>query len=86
MNEEVEAEDVKNIQMVCAKYGYPILLTEEDSINAVTIDVLKKLRPVQIYLYGDAADIGSTVVKDLKQKTGIESDKITRIHSGREIK
>ncbi|WML36740.1 cell wall-binding repeat-containing protein [Clostridium sp. OS1-26] len=58
--------DALSISSIAAAKGYPILLTEQNSIPQETIDQLTKIKPSKIYVIGGSGVVSENVYSSLK--------------------
>lgn len=86
VNGTVKPEDAESIQRQCAEKGYPILLVQKDNLTTATLEALKKIKPVRVYILGNTATISAKVANQVKEALKLKDRNIVRIKSGDEIK
>ena len=86
VNGTVKPEDAESIQKICAEKGYPILLVQKDNLTTSTLEALKEIKPIRVYILGDQTKISSKVVVQVSKELKLKSSSIIRIKSGKEIK
>lgn len=86
VNGTVKPEDAESIQKICADKGYPILLVQKNNLTTSTLEALKEIKPVRVYILGDQTKISSKVEEQVGKALKLKSNNIIRIKSGNEIK
>jgi hypothetical protein len=86
VNGTVKPEDAESIQKICAEKGYPILLVQKNNLTTSTLEALKEIKPVRVYLLGDQTKISSKVADQVSKELKLKNSSIIRIKSGKEIK
>ncbi len=86
INGNHEPENAKEIQKICMKLDYPILFVKTKSLTEDTIEVLKNIKPEQIYLVGDKKQIDLKMVEEIQKLINIKDKNIIRVSQSSQIK
>ncbi len=78
INGAIKPKELNAIQKTCAKNGYPILYVKKDSLGKYTKEVLKEIKPEEVYLIGGKTAISDKVVDELKMLLDMTEDKVRR--------
>jgi len=71
--------DALSISSIASSNGYPIVLTDTDSLSEQAIETVKNLQPSQVYVIGGVGAVSEGVKEQIKSLASLSDDKITRI-------
>lgn len=71
--------DGLSISTIAASKGYPIVLSDNDSLSDSAIQTIKKVKPSKIYIIGGTGAISDNVKEQIKNITNLSEDSISRI-------
>jgi putative cell wall-binding protein len=78
----VNADDIPDavsLASAAAAKGYPLLLTDRNSLPSATADALRQICPTTVYLAGGKQVISEELVEQIAEATGLSADQIRRL-------
>lgn len=71
--------DGLSISTIAASKGYPIVLSDKDSLSDSAIQTIKKIKPSKVYIIGGTGAISDAVKDYIKTIANLSEDNISRI-------